>query len=42
MVKKGTIKGERFDLDERVVLFDVGDLTHLKGGGTNGSRHRGR
>lgn len=42
LAKKGTIKGERFDLDERVVLFDVSDLKHLKGGGTNGSRHRGR
>jgi len=41
LVKKGTIKGERFDLDERVVLFDVGDLRHLKEGRANGSRHSG-
>jgi hypothetical protein len=24
------------------VLFDVGELKHLKEGATNGSRHRGR
>jgi len=42
LVKKGTLKGEKFDLDERVVLFDVTELKHLKGGGTNGSGHRGR
>lgn len=42
LVKKGTLKGEKFDLDERVVLFDVAELKHLKEGGTNGSGHRGR
>jgi excisionase family DNA binding protein len=42
LVKKGTLKGEKFDLDERVVLFDVDDLKHLKEGSTNGSGHRGR
>ena len=42
LVKKGTLKTERFDLDERVVLFDVGVLRHLKEGATNGSGHRGR
>lgn len=42
LVKKGTLKGEKFDLDERVVLFDVDDLRHLKEGVSNGSGHRGR
>ena len=42
LVKKGVLKGERFDLDERVVLFDVGELKHLKEGASNGSGHRGR
>lgn len=42
LVKKGTLRGEKFDLDERVVLFDVAALRHLKEGGTNGSGHRGR
>jgi predicted HTH domain antitoxin len=41
LVKKGTLKTEKFDLDERVVLFDVEDLRHLKEG-SNGSGHRGR
>lgn len=42
LVKKGTLKGEKFDLDERVILLAVEDLKHLKEGGTNGSGHRGR
>lgn len=42
LVKKGTLKGEKFDLDERVVLFDVDELKHLKEGASNGSGHRGR
>ena len=42
LVKKGTLKGEKFDLDERVVLFNVAELRHLKEGATNGSGHRGR
>ena len=42
LVKKGTLKGEKFDLDERVVLFDIAALRHLKGGPANGSGHRGR
>lgn len=42
LVKKGTLKGEKFDLDERVVLFDLGALKNLKEGSTNGSGHRGR
>lgn len=42
LVKKGTLKSEKFDLDERVVLFDVAELKHLKEGSTNGSGHRGR
>lgn len=42
LVKKGTLKGEKFDLDERVILFAVDDLKYLKEGGTNGSGHRGR
>jgi excisionase family DNA binding protein len=42
LVKKGTLQAEKFDLDERVVLFAVDDLRHLKEGGTNGSGHRGR
>lgn len=42
LVKKGTLKGERFGLDERVVLFDLVDLKDLKEGGANGSGHRGR
>ena len=42
LVKKGTLRGEKFDLDERVVLFDVTELKHLKEGSTNGSGHRGR
>lgn len=41
LVKKGTLKGERFELDERVMLFAVEDLRHLKEG-SNGSGHRGR
>jgi hypothetical protein len=41
LVKKGTLIGERFDLDERVVLFDVAALKHLKEGSANGSGHRG-
>jgi hypothetical protein len=42
LVRKGTLKSEKFDLDERVVLFDMGALKHLKEGATNGSGHRGR
>lgn len=41
LVKKGVLKGEKFDLDERVVLFALDDLRHLKEG-SNGSGHRGR
>lgn len=41
LVKKGTLKSEKFDLDERVMLFDLEDLKHLKEG-SNGSGHRGR
>lgn len=41
LVKKGVLRGERFDLDERVVLVDLGELKHLKEG-ANGSGHRGR
>lgn len=42
LVKKGTISSEKFELDERVVLFDIRELKHLKEGGANGSGHRGR
>jgi hypothetical protein len=42
LVKKGTLTGEKFNLDERVVLFDVAALKHLKEGSVNGSGHRGR
>lgn len=42
LVKKGTLRSEKFDLDERVVLFDLGELKHLKEGSTNGSGHSGR
>ena len=42
LVKKGTLKSEKFDLDERVMLFDIGELKYLKEGATNGSGHRGR
>jgi excisionase family DNA binding protein len=42
LVKKGTLRSEKFDLDERVVLFDMGELKYLKEGATNGSGHRGR
>lgn len=41
LVKKGMLKGEKFDLDERVVLFALDELRHLKEG-SNGSGHRGR
>jgi predicted HTH domain antitoxin len=41
LVKKGLLSGEKFDLDERVVLFALDDLKHLKEG-SNGSGHRGR
>lgn len=41
LVKKGLLKGEKFDLDERVLLFALDDLRHLKEG-SNGSRHRSR
>jgi excisionase family DNA binding protein len=41
LLKKGTLKGEKFDLDERVMLFNIEDLKHLKEG-SNGSGHRGR
>jgi predicted HTH domain antitoxin len=41
LVKKGILKSEKFDLDERVVLFALDDLRHLKEG-SNGSGHRGR
>jgi hypothetical protein len=41
LLKKGVLKGERFELDERVTLIDLAELRHLKGG-TNGSRYRGR
>jgi hypothetical protein len=41
LVKKGLLKSEKFDLDERVVLFALDDLKHLKEG-SNGSGHRGR
>ena len=41
LVKKGLLKSEKFDLDERVVLFALDDLRHLKEG-SNGSGHRGR
>ncbi len=42
LVKNGTIRSEKFDLDERVVLFDVKELKHLKEVGSNGSGHRSR
>jgi excisionase family DNA binding protein len=42
LVKKGTLKSEKFDLDERVVLFDMSELKYLKEGAANGSGHRGR
>ena len=42
LVKKGVLIGEKFDLDERVMLFDVTALTKLKEGSSNGSGHRGR
>ena len=32
LVKKGTLKSEKLDLDERVVLLDMEDLRHLKEG----------
>ena len=41
LVKKGLLKGEKFDLDERVLLFALDDLRHLKEG-SNGSGHSGR
>jgi predicted HTH domain antitoxin len=41
LVKKGLLRGEKFDLDERVVLFALDDLRNLKEG-SNGSGHRGR
>jgi excisionase family DNA binding protein len=41
LVKKGTLKGEKFDLDERVMLFNIEDLRHLKEG-SNGSGYRNR
>ena len=42
LVKKGTLRSEKYNLDERVMLFDVGELKHLKEGASNGSGHRGR
>jgi excisionase family DNA binding protein len=39
LFKKGTLKGEKFELDERVILFDLDDLKNLKEG-TNGRSHR--
>ena len=42
LVKKGTLKSEKFDLDERVLLFNIEELKHLKEGSPNGSGHRGR
>ena len=42
LVKKGTLKSEKFDLDERVLLFNLEELKHLKEGSPNGSGHRGR
>ena len=41
LVKKGTLKSEKFNLDERVVLLYLDDLKHLKEG-SNGSGHRSR
>lgn len=42
LVKKGVLTGEKFNLDERVLLFDMAALKHLKEGSSNGSGHRGR
>lgn len=42
LVKKGVLRGEKFDLDERVMLFDLTALKNLKEGSSNGSGHRGR
>jgi hypothetical protein len=39
LFKKGILKGEKFELDERVILFDISDLKHLKEG-TNGRSNR--
>jgi predicted HTH domain antitoxin len=39
LYKRGILKGERYELDERVVLFELNDLRHLKEG-TNGRGHR--
>lgn len=39
LYKKGILKGEKFNLDERVTLFAIEDLKHLKEG-SNGSGDR--
>ena len=41
LLKKGVLKGERFELDERVVLIDLEELKRLKEG-SNGRGHRNR
>lgn len=41
LLKKGVLTGERFELDERVVLIDLEELKRLKEG-SNGRGHRSR
>ena len=41
MIKKGVLKGSRFELDERVVLIDMEAVKRLKEG-SNGRGHRNR
>ncbi|HYP25613.1 MAG TPA: hypothetical protein VE262_02750 [Blastocatellia bacterium] len=40
LYKKGILKGEKFELDERVTLFDLNDLKHLKEGPNGRSNRR--
>ncbi len=41
LLKKGVLSGERFELDERVVLIELEELKRLKEG-ANGRGHRSR
>jgi hypothetical protein len=40
LFKKGILKGKKFDLDERVILFDLNDLKQLKEGANGRSDRR--
>ena len=42
LLKKGVLTGERFELDERVVLIDMEELKALKEKSSNGRGHRNR